>query len=105
MKTTQPIAMHSPGVPVDLSRDLHNFIQNQTKETQERINKEFEKIKHFAEVQNELTEFRLFLSLHADKKEIKRVADKLRQNRELLWEDLLKKNKGDAKKARDFFYE
>jgi len=105
MINNQSFATDNVGLPAGLTRDLHNFITNHTQETQEKINEKVEEIKHFSEVQSELTEFRLFLSIHADEKELKKISDEVRKDRDKLWKDLLRKNKGDEEKARDFFYE
>ena len=81
----------------ELERGIHKFIQEKTSEITKQVI-------HFSKIQSELVEFRLFLSIHANRKKMKEITNKIRKDRDALWRELLKKYEGDEEKARDYFY-
>ena len=80
-----------------LEKEIHKFIKEKTNEITKQVI-------HFGKIQTSLIEFRLFLSIHANRKKIKEITESIRKNRDDLWKGLLKKYDGDKGKARDYFY-
>lgn len=81
-----------------IDKDIHKFIQEQNKII-------IKKIENFVQIQSELMEFRIFASLHVDRKEMEKITTNIRKYRDDLWFKLLKENNGDRKKAMDYFYQ
>ncbi|MEK6953318.1 MAG: hypothetical protein AABX29_09995 [Nanoarchaeota archaeon] len=91
--TNNQTSLNSP----ELEKGIHKFIQEKTNEITKQVI-------HFSKIQSELVEFRLFLSIHANRKKMKEITDRIRKDRDNLWANLLKKYNGDEEKARNYFY-
>lgn len=91
--TNNQTSLNSP----ELEKGIHKFIQEKTSEITKQVI-------HFSKIQSELVEFRLFLSIHANRKKMKEITDRIRKDRDNLWANLLKKYNGDEEKARNYFY-
>ena len=98
MSNLNPSGNSASSSQLQINKDLHKFIQEQSK-------KMIKKIENFIQIQTELMEFRIFLSLHADRKEMQNIVTSIRKNRDTLWTKLLKENNGNKKKAMDYFYQ
>jgi len=90
--------------PPEVFAHIDQFMKQQLQMIEREVVKKTEELKHFAEVQTELTGLRLFMSLNIEEKEAKNVSDAIRINRDSLWQELLKRNERDKQKASDFFY-
>lgn len=96
----QSLGKEIENIPPHLAKEIHRFMEQNAKQ----LEKDVEKLKRFIEIQTKLTEFRLFMTLNADKQEIENITKRIREDKRKMWDKLLKKYKGNKEKAMDYFY-